>query len=223
MTAEPPQTLRSLDPLIRLPYLKMKRLYTLAPLILATATLLVGCAKQREISGEIFTRDSKGVVMQSGVAIHFLTAKEREQFELLLKGWRNKEYQEDNELMISASKEYTELFATHKNEDGKVYKKDIIKELDRLQWVVAAAKRRIEEKEYDDKISLDDRAMKLFLASVHRIAADTEGKFKVTVSLGREYWIVAESHYASGGTWYWYFRYTPDGTNLVLSRGNATR
>jgi hypothetical protein len=91
--------------------------------------------------------------------------------------------------------------------------------LETLESVISGATMAIEKKIYDRTISLDDEAIKQFLASVHRIAADSEGKFRVIVSAGREYWVLAEAEIPP--IRHWYFRYVPDGTAFVLSDGNA--
>src|SRR6266487_1413953 len=71
-------------------------------LLTALSLALSACTRQQEISGEIFTLNSKNgirsIIKESGTVIHFLSTQEHERFEVLLKEWRTKEYKEDREL-----------------------------------------------------------------------------------------------------------------------------
>jgi hypothetical protein len=87
------------------------------------------------------------------------------------------------------------------------------------QSSISAAKARIEEKAYDREISFDDQTIKQFLATAHRVAADADGKFKVILSTGKEYWVLADGDVPPFRQWY--FRYFPDGMPLILSDGNS--
>ncbi len=199
---------------------------TISIFYLALCCVFTGCSKQREISGEIFSHDvKKGIIKQSGTVICFLTTQEHEQFDVLVKATHDRRYQHDREIWDKSYKEYTEICDKYKRADGKVYPSDageeVMDKLKALKSAISEAKTNIEEKIYDREISFDDEAReqaKQLLASVHRTAADSEGKFKVIISIGTEYWILAEAQISSAR---WYFRYVPDGTPLVLSDGNA--
>jgi gas vesicle protein len=193
---------------------------------LALCCVFAGCSKQREISGEVFSHDfKKGIVKESGTLVCFLTAQEHDRFDELVKGSRDRHYQHDRQLWDRSHKEYMALFDKHKRDDGKVYGSDageeVMDKLKALESAISEAKTNIEQKVYDREISFDDEGreqLKQLMASVHRTTADAEGKFKVILSIGTEYWIVAEAQILSAR---WYFRYVPDGTPLILSDGNA--
>ncbi len=209
---------------------------TLATLIFCVASLLFhpGCTKQREISGEIFTRDpKKGIMKEAGTVIYFLTAAEHERFESLLRKLRDEAYTQERKTKDDYYKEYSELFDKHKKEDGKVHGdagQDVMNDLKRFEKGFKDAEIAINEKSYDRRISLGNEfistdedknlilPIKQFMTSVHRTIADVEGKFKVILSLGGEYWVAAESN--TDRVNQWYFRYVSDGINLVLSDGN---
>ena len=90
--------------------LVMMRPFALSICCLVSCCVLAGCSKQREISGEIFTRDfEKGIVKQSGTVVHFLTAPQRERFEALVRDWRDRRYKDQRELWDKSYKEYREL------------------------------------------------------------------------------------------------------------------
>ena len=187
------------------------------------AILLTGCSKQKEISGEIFTRNYKNeIIRQSGTAIYFLTSKEHEKYERLLKGWHEKEYEDDRALWTTNYQQYTNLFNKYKKDDGKVYDPDIISQLSMIEAGMDVAKANIEQRLHDKDISLRGcDPIEQFLAQVQRTVADSEGKFKLVLVLGHENWVVAESE--SPPMRQWNFRYIPDSTKLVLSNGNEMR
>jgi hypothetical protein len=187
------------------------------------AMLLTGCSKQKEISGEIFTRITRNykdeIIRQSGTAIYFLTSKEHETFERLLKEWHEKEYEDDRALWATNYQQYTNLFNKYKKDDGKVYDPDIISQLNVIEAKMDVAKANIEQRLHDEDLSLRRyEPIEQFLTQVQRTVADSEGKFKLVLVMSHKYWIVAESE--SPPLRQWDFRYVPDGTKLVLSNGN---
>jgi len=194
--------------------------------LFALCFVFTSCSKQREISGEVFSYNSKkGIIRQAGTVVCFLTAQEHERFDAIVKNTRDRRYQHDREVWDSSHKAYMEIFDKYKRKDGKVYQSDAGKELwdklAELEASISEARTNIEQKVYDQQISFDDEGreqVKQLFASVHRTTADSEGKFKVILFIGKEYWIFAEAQISWGQ---WYFRYAPDGTPLVLSDGNA--
>lgn len=91
--------------------------------------------------------------------------------------------------------------------------------LGEMAQTINKTKARIEEKIYDKQFPLNEEPIKQFLSSVHWTTADSEGEFKVLLSLGRECWVVAREEIPPERRWD--FRFIPDGTSLVLSDGNA--
>jgi hypothetical protein len=191
--------------------------------------ILPGCSKQqesshrqdasekREISAEIFTRNSKNeIVKQSGAVIYFLTASEHEKFVPLLQEWRNKykSKHEPNSLVREYRRqmpndpriddELTILFGKTNDADGRYNGyPDFLEDYSRLTRPA----------------TLNQEPIKQFLLSVHSTTADSEGKFKVLLSFGQECWVVAREEIPPKRRWD--FRFIPDGTSLVLSDGNA--
>src|SRR6267142_940893 len=142
--------------------------------------------EKRQTSGEIFTRDSSTIIKQSGAMIYFLNSNERDSLDVLIKGWRSRQYENDRDSLNRDSKEYAELFDKHKRDDGKVYDPDVIETLNSVTRRMEDTKRRIESKEYDSRIDVDDPAVKGFLQSTHWTVADSEGRFSVILPLAQE-------------------------------------
>lgn len=127
--------------------------------------------------------------------------------------------------------ELTLLFGAAHDKDGRYAEfPDFVKDywrlnrpekLEQMKSIMNGAKANIEEKIYDKQFPLNEDPIKQFLSSVYWTTANSEGKFNVLLFAEREYWVVSLSVIPPERSWY--FRFVPDGTDLVLSDGNAVQ
>ena len=208
--------------------------------IAALMGLLTACSKEIDVKGEVFYAFGTNVIRRPGTQVFFLTEKENEAFGALINKRRDERQQESfdayrvltNQIGVSISFEAVNgppafdsdpVMVLHRkhfpNDDRTIHKilLEIAREMpEEFKQFHESVKHWIQVQMplSRDALDLEVPEQISFLLTCKGITAGSDARFHVRLKKGQTHYVVAEN---------WWFRFVPNGQELVLSDENRYR